>query len=80
MPGYHFKDSVRLITTPLNHLDGLRNLKANGKVCKLCCLIYTCREIGCSCKRSIKRSGVTVLRFKVYSIFLVICFSTGVPW
>ena len=39
MPGYHFKDSVKLITTPLNHLDGLRNLKANGKVCKLCCLI-----------------------------------------
>ena len=27
--------------------------------------LYTCREIGCSCKRSIKRSGVTVLRFKV---------------
>ena len=39
MPGYYFKDSVKLITTPPNHLDGLRNLKANGKVCKLCCSI-----------------------------------------
>ena len=37
----------------------------NTYVVLLCEFSYTCREIECSCKRSIKRSGVTVLRFKV---------------